>query len=178
MFGQRYRADATHRRAVETAWAIHAAQSDWTARVDAKATFAFAAESAAIATVVALTAEDRLYSHLDEWWMWVLYVLGLLGMLAAAGLSAWVVIPRLRKNHVNAESHENFIYFGHVRLWKPARLETALLTEDLLPQLTRQISAMARIAWQKHVLVQWSLWVAVVSGLLLVGCGLISSFAA
>jgi len=174
-WNEKRRAAAAHRTAVETAWAIHASQADWTGKVDGKATFAFAAESAAIATVVALTAEDRLYSQLSESWMWTIYAVGLTGMIVAAGLSVTVVIPRLRTKNVDRESRENFIYFGHARLWQPEALERAMRGQDILPHLTRQIVAMARISWRKHVLVQWSLLVAVTAGLLLVGAGLLAS---
>ncbi len=175
-WGSERRDTENRRAAVETAWRIHAAQTDWTGKVDAKATFAFAAESAAIATVVALTAQDRLYSQIDVWWLWAIYVVGLAGMLVAVGLSSWVVIPRLRKSAVAKESRTNFIYFGHASVWSAEELETALLKQDILPQITRQVVVMARIAWKKHVLVQWSLWIAVASGFLLVGAGLFASF--
>lgn len=178
MFGRKSAEVEANRKAVETAWAIHAAQSDWTGRVDAKATFAFAAESAAIATVVALTAEDRLYSHLNDQWMWNVFALALIGMIVAAGLAAWVVVPRLRKKLVDAEAHRNYIYFGHARRWNAEDLERAMLRDDILPQLTRQITIMADIAWWKHRVMQASLWMAVASGSMLVGLGLLASFLA
>src|SRR5680860_616159 len=157
--------------AIDTAWRIHQAQVEWTGKVDAKATFAFAIESAAIATVVALTAKDRLFSDLEGYWL-ILYCVGLTSLLVAAGFAALVVIPRLRSKHLEKESRTNFIYFGHARLWDVKELESALKDTDILPQLSRQIVGMADISWTKHVRVQWSFRLAAFGGLALVACGL------
>lgn len=159
-------------QAIDTAWRVHQAQMDWTGKVDAKATFAFAIESAAIATIVGLTSNDRLYSDLDEWWLVGLYAIGLTCLLLAAGCAALVVIPRLRSKEVAKEARRNFIYFGHARLWEPDDLARALRHEALLPQLARQITAMADIAWTKHQRVQWSFRLAIVGGLAMTACGL------
>ncbi|MFJ8669757.1 hypothetical protein [Streptomyces sp. NPDC093600] len=48
----------------ETAWRIHAALGEWTARVDAKASFALTLESAALAGIAALSDKNRLFSNL------------------------------------------------------------------------------------------------------------------
>ncbi|KQP01418.1 Pycsar system effector family protein [Leifsonia sp. Leaf264] len=168
-------AASTNPNAIDTAWRIHAAQTEWTGKVDAKASFAFALESAAIATVVALSAKDRLFSALPGLTPW-LYWPGLLLLLVGAGLAVTVVAPRLRGRTARSESASNYIYFGHARNWKATDLEAALRTTDILPQLSRQITAMAKISWKKHVRVQWSLWSATLGGLALVACGLIASF--
>lgn len=52
---------------VDTAWKIHAAIVDWTGKVDTKASFALALESAAIAAIVSLTASGRKLSGLSGW---------------------------------------------------------------------------------------------------------------
>lgn len=158
---------------IDTAWRIHQAQGEWTSRVDTKAAFAFTIESAAIATTVALTAEGRLFSDLDKWWLLVLYGMGIGLLLCAAGLAAIAVTPRLRRKKMDREAPQNFIYFGHARLWKPQVLEAALRGRPILPQLTRQIVAMAEIAWVKHVRVLWSFGLAVVGAVCLVSCALI-----
>ena len=49
---------------VDTAWKIHAAIVDWTGKVDTKASFASALESAAI---VSLSASGRRLSGLSDW---------------------------------------------------------------------------------------------------------------
>jgi hypothetical protein len=157
---------------IDTAWRTHQAQADWTGKVDAKASFAFAIESAAIATVVALTAKDRLYSDLDTWWLLAMYAAGLAFLLGAAALAVMVVIPRLRGSKTFVESKDNFIYFGHARHWSPAALEDALRKRDILPMLSNQIVQMAKIAWVKHLRVRWSFRLASAGGVLLVGCGI------
>lgn len=161
---------------LDAAWLIHQAQGEWTSRVDSKAAFAFTIESAAIATTVALTAEGRLFADLEIWWLAVSYAIGLGLLLVAAGFAALVVIPYLRRKKVDGEARHNFIYFGHARLWEPQNLEKALRVEPILPQLSRQIVAMARIAWVKHVRVQWSFSLAVAGAACLVVCGLVQAF--
>lgn len=51
----------------ETAWRIHAAIGEWTARVDAKASFALTLESAALAGIVALSDDGHLFGDLHGW---------------------------------------------------------------------------------------------------------------
>jgi hypothetical protein len=162
--------------ALDTAWRIHQAQGEWTSRVDAKAAFAFTIEAAAIATTVALTADGRILSDLDKWWLIALYALGLGLLLVAAGFAALVVIPRLRRSKVEAEAPDNFIYFGHARFWNPKELERAIREEPVLPQLARQIVTMAQIAWVKHMRVQSSFSLAIIGAVILVFCGLIRTF--
>jgi len=169
------KANPTDPKTWDTAWRIHAVQMDWTNSVDAKASFAFAIESAAIATAVGLSTSDRLFSALPGFTP-LLYWSGLVLLMVGAGFAAAVVTPRLRGRLSQAESSTNFIYFGHVRNWNASELESALRANDLLPQLARQITVMASIAWKKHLRVQWSLWSATLGGLSLIVCGLISSF--
>lgn len=161
---------------LDTAWRVHQAQVEWTSRVDAKAAFAFTIESAAIATAVALTAEGRLFADFSRWWLAATYAVGLGLLLVAAGFAAFVVIPRLRRGKIDGEARHNFVYFGHARLWDPQTLEKALRENPVLPQLARQIVVMARIAWIKHIRVQWSFSLAVAGATCLVICGIVQDF--
>ena len=82
--------------ALDTAWRIHEAHVDWTGKVDAKASFPLALESAATATTIALTAQGRVFSAFPspvECW---LYWIGLGGLGVAAVFALIVVAPRLR----------------------------------------------------------------------------------
>lgn len=143
---------------IETLWKIHAAQVDWTGRVDAKASFAFGLESAALGLVVALSSPGRTYAALEGWLEPFLYWAGLVLLLAGALLALLVVIPRLRHRVAQDEAAENYIYFGHVRQWDPDTLAEHVQSGDDLPQvLARQCVTMARIAWRKHRLVQMSM---------------------
>jgi Pycsar effector protein len=157
--------------AVETAWKIHAAIVDWTGKVDTKASFALALESAAIAGVVSLTATGRRLSGLSGFWMLGSFWGGSVCLLLAALLAATVVAPRLRTAAAKKEWPDNFIYFGHLRHWKAADLSRALVERDVLPVLSRQLVVMSQVAWRKHRRVQASLILAII------GAGLIFTVA-
>lgn len=163
-------------KAIEQAWKIHAAQAEWTGKVDAKASFAFAVESAIIATVVALSADGRLYSDLSDWLSGAFYWIGLLSLMAGAFFALVVVRPRLKEDVVRKMSDDNFIYFGHAQYWDADELATALKERDILPVITRQIVVMADIAWRKHRWVQLSMTLGGIGGALLVACGLLQRF--
>lgn len=162
--------------AIDNAWKIHAAQAEWTGKVDAKASFAFAIESAIIATTVALSANGRLYSNLNGWLSGAFFWLGILSLLAGAFFALVVVRPRLKADAVKKMADDNFIYFGHAQYWEIDDLAKALRERDILPVITRQIVVMADIAWQKHRWVQLSMTLGGVGGALLVACGLIQRF--
>lgn len=173
MFGRKSQEDLEqeeHERAIETAWRIHGALGDWTGKVDAKASFAFALESAGVATAVALGDENRLYSKLEGPWQEVLYYGGLLALSLAAVFSVIVVIPRLRMFHVKKEWPSNFIYFGHLKYWDYEDVPAAIKKKDLLPVLTHQMVKMSKIAWNKHVAVLVSMCLAIAGGAALVVC--------
>lgn len=145
---------------IETAWRIHAAQVDWTGKVDSKASFALAIESAVMAGIISLTGDERRLAHLENAWEQAFFWLGVSALVVALVTVAWVVRPRLRSWRLHDEIENNFIYFGHLRKWQPEDLENALANTELLPVLTRQIVAMSKIAWLKHRLLQVSMTAA------------------
>jgi hypothetical protein len=164
---------------LDTAWRIHGALVDWTGKVDSKASFCLAVESALIAIVVNLTAPGRQLSNVGAGAQIWLFRLGL-GALTLAVLSAVaVVIPRLRRWQVRKGGNEwrtNHVYFGHLRHWDPSNLEKKLQeVGDPLPALSRHLVNMSRIAWTKHSLVQMSLFLAVLGTSFLVWCGILVS---
>ncbi|MBZ6295949.1 Pycsar system effector family protein [Streptomyces olivaceus] len=147
----------TPQEAAETAWRIHAALGEWTARVDAKASFALTLESAATAGIIALSADDHMFAHLHGWGvrgpLWAGTILILLGGIFAS----LVVVPRLRSaKTLEAEAPNHFIYFGHLRHRETNELATTLLQTDVMPVLSQQLIKMSDIAWRKHRHVQWS----------------------
>lgn len=154
---------------LDAAWKIHQAQSDWTSRVDTKAAYVFTIESAAIATAVTLSASGRAFSELQGITLFI-FLAGILLLLIAAGLSSFVVIPRLRSKNLEKEALNNFIYFGHARFWNPESLKNELASTSILDQLSRQIVVMAEICWKKHLLVRYSFVCAIVGSLMLVCC--------
>lgn len=144
---------------IDTAWKIHSALTDWTGKVDTKASFALTIESALLAGVVTLSGKDRALDNLSGWAV-VWYVLGLVVLIAGLLCAVWVVRPRLRAQHVTNEASTNFIYFGHLRQLSHDDVETKLRDDDVLPVLARQLVEMSKIAWTKHRLVQLSLTLA------------------
>lgn len=142
---------------LDTAWKIHAAQVDWTGKVDSKASFAFTISSAALAITVALSADGRTFSRLSEWWEQVAFWSGVALVLAGALFALLVVVPRLRSGSAQSEASKNYIYFGHLRLWTAERLVEELTDGDVLPVVARQSVIMATIAWGKHRWVQRSM---------------------
>lgn len=158
--------------AVENAWRIHDAQSDWTGKVDAKASFSFGIQTAIIAAVVALVADDKLYDNFRGWWV-LIFIAGIVALSAGAVLAALVVAPLLRGKNLKAESRHDFIYFGHLKHLSATDVENRLRNQDLLPVLSRQVVRMADIAWKKHLKVKWSIWCGVMGGAILVVCGLL-----
>ena len=162
-----------NKEALETAWKIHAALTDWTGKVDAKATFSFALESAGLTIIVALSADGRLFGSLQGVIQHVAYYSAVIALLIAAGCAMWVVMPRLRMRHVAKEWPDNFIYFGHLRYWDPSDLGQKIKDAELLPILTKQLVGMSRIAWNKHLLVKTSMIFASVGGLSLLACGML-----
>jgi pycsar effector protein len=143
--------------AIDTAWRIHGAIADWTGKVDAKASFCVAIESAALVAVVNLTSDRRLFDELPTDAERFAFYSGL--SLVTAGLlsAVYVVTPRLRRFKTRKEWADNFIYFGHLRKWRPEDLESRISSAPILTILSTQLINMSKIAWRKHVMVQASL---------------------
>lgn len=149
-------------QALDTAWRIHNAIGEWTARVDAKASFALALETAILASITTLSGKDRSLDRLHGWKELLPYWLGVSLLVFSALWILRVVAPQLRGSNTKRESKIDFVYFGHLRHWKPAELEKALRERELLPVLSRQLVRMSDIAWAKHRRLQVSLWGSVI----------------
>jgi hypothetical protein len=162
------RSDArTEAEAIDFAWKIHSALTDWTGKVDAKASFALAVESAGIAASISLTAKDRTFGNLQTAWQIASLWTAICLLLTAAVLAVVVVTPRLRRGQLDVEVATNFIYFGHLRHWHGEDLRRALMHRPLLPVLTTQLINMSKIAWRKHRLAQASLTLAAIAAAVL-----------
>lgn len=157
---------------LDTAWQLHAAQMEWTGKVDTKAGFMLTLDTAAIATGVALSAEGMVFHGIaDDNWLSLLYGLSLALLIAAAFMATWAVAPALRAGNLQAEATEDFIYFGHAQHWTADKLAEALGERDVLPVVTRQIVRMAEIAWNKHRRVAWATWLTGAGVLLMAFAG-------
>lgn len=84
----------------ENAWHIHSTQMDWTSKVDAKASFALALDSAAIAALVALSAENMIFANIKDTPAWVPYWVSVVLLISSGFLSLWAVAPALRWRHM------------------------------------------------------------------------------
>src|SRR5205823_2855661 len=71
-----------------------------------------------------------------------------------------VARPWLRTQNMPNESADSFVYFGHLRHWRPEDQQASLLEGDILLVLTNQLVTMSKIAWRKHRRVRNSVLVA------------------
>lgn len=159
--------------AIDDAWKIHQSIIDWTGKVDQKASFALAFESAIVAAVLALSTDGRTLSKLSGWTELTPYWLGTVGLGAAIVFAVAVVTPSLRSRKIRVEAASNYIFFGHLREWSPEKLQRTLETNDILAVLSRQLVVTSGIAWRKHRRLQISLLLAVIgTGLLCLSAAL------
>lgn len=161
-------------KAVDTAWRVHAAVGEWTARVDAKASFALTLESAAGAVIIALSGNGNIFAGPHGWVIRCLLWSGCVSILVAAVLAALVVAPRLRASALRTEAPDNFVYFGHLMHREAEELAESLRRAQPLPVLSRQLVVMSRIAWTKHRQLQLS-FVSFAFGLALVVLAAVSA---
>lgn len=149
----------TNPDSIDTGWKIHSALTDWTGKVDTKASFALTIESALLAGVITLSATDRPLNGLTGWaagWYWA----GVIALIAGVVCAVLVVRPRLRRGALEVEAQDNFIYFGHLQYLTADEIARHLQRTPLLPVLSKQLSEMSKIAWRKHRLVQLSMSLA------------------
>lgn len=158
---------------LDTAWKIHAAQIDWTGKVDSKAAFALTIESAVLVGALSLSKADGRFGNIEGFWPLLTFWSGVLLLTTAVILAVWVVAPRTRDKNVPTEWPNNYIYFGHLQHWDPKALEDALRNTDPLPVLSRQLVAMSKILCTKHTLAKWSMRLALPGSLLVVIAGII-----
>lgn len=145
--------------------------------MDAKASIALAIEAAVAGLVALMATGDGELADASGLAAWSLGA-GVLLLAASVVLSVLVVFPQLRGRATRGEYSNDVVYFGHLRLWEPQSL-AARLAEDSgeLDGLARQLVRMSKIAWRKHVWLQWSL-ALFVTGVLAVGGSFLSDRAA
>ncbi|PVD01658.1 hypothetical protein DBP19_01520 [Streptomyces sp. CS090A] len=152
------------RQATEAAWHIHQALTDWTGRVDTKATIVLGLESA-VATALAALSRGRPVPLAGPSAVCVWAGASLLALSAAFCLL--VVFPRLDGFAAGRRWERGYVYFGHLRRWEAADLAEALCGGEVLPVLARQLVAVSRICWRKHRLMQLSITSGCAGGLLI-----------
>jgi hypothetical protein len=142
---------------IEFAWRVHDALDSWTGKVDTKSSIALGIEVAVFGFVVALSEKPGRFSALKGTNL-RLFQAGLVLAIISILLSLAVVFPQLHGKKARRNWKTNMIYFGHLRRWNPSDLAKAFVAG--LPeeeQLARQLVEMSKIAWRKHVWLQWSL---------------------
>jgi hypothetical protein len=141
---------------VEFAWRVHTAMENWTAKVDAKASILLAFQGGAF--IFAVTTRSALTGVGPGPVVAGAISLVLLGLASACAATAVLPVLGSSRRH-RAESADEWIYFGHVRLWAPAELAgrlSHLRAIDEMQTLSRQLVRMSRLVWRKHRLVQGS----------------------
>lgn len=151
------------------AWQVHSALGDWTARVDIKASIVLGLESAALGLILALSQGAGPLHGLTRARLDIFYG-GVASISLSIILAIAVVFPQLSRRRAKRTWRDNTIYFGHLRRWNDADLAQRLASANAAPldQLARQLIIVSKIAWRKHVFLQYSM-VALLGGLLLVG---------
>lgn len=155
------------------AWKVHGTLQDWTAKVDTKASIVMTLETALLSGIVAFST-SRAFTYPLGWAS--LHRCGLILLFVSIVIAGAVVFPQLRRRDSVKSWNTQFVYFGHLRQWEPAALAEALADRGSnvnLLMLSDQLVAMSRIAWKKHVLIQWSLLFALV-GCIAVGIPLVA----
>lgn len=138
------------------AWKVHSAITDWTAKVDTKASIILGFGGVIVGFIVTLSANGRRLASLQGADL-IVERIGVCFVLLGVLLAALVVAPRLNARSVKKSWKSNFIYFGHIRHWPLVDLRSALDGLDRtkeLDLLAAQLSAMSKIAWLKHRILQ------------------------
>ena len=144
---------------VDFAWRVHSALDNWTTKVDGKASIVLAIEAAALGLIVTLSSNDGPLAGLQGAnalrFRWGIGFLALGTLLAGAA-----IFPQLSRWKARREWKTGIVYFGHLRRWQSETLLRRyenLEAETPLASLTKQHVIMAKIAWRKHVALQYSM---------------------
>ncbi|CAL9446128.1 hypothetical protein SUDANB58_02353 [Streptomyces sp. enrichment culture] len=155
--------------AAKNAWHLQGTLAELTRTADAKAAFALAIESAALAAMAAMTDAGRGLAGVSAGLPRTILGAGLVLLGLSAVLAVLAVLPRhAREGGTRSPLPDDFVFYGHIRHLTPGELADGLSRHDPLPALARQLVAMSRILWVKQRLVRQSLFAAVGAGALIV----------
>lgn len=155
------------------AWEVYNAHSEWVARVDTKASILLTLQGVALGVVISLTDEHKPLSWTKlevEPVRVALFFVGLVLLAVAILFALAVIVPQVGR-WKGKERPQDYIYFGHSRLWKGADLATAL-RKPAVRAVADQIIILGGIAWIKNRNAKWSAWTFVAGGALL--CALVA----
>jgi hypothetical protein len=154
----------------EFGWQVHAALEGWATKVDVKASILLAFQggtfifSATSPQVMAGSAGHRPL---------LAAAAGMMMLVIAMALAATAILPSLGSSRRHRADHASeWIYFGHVRLWKPTELAERLsqLSErDEILALSAQLVRVSRLNWRKHRLLQASVLLTLLAMVAMMG---------
>lgn len=151
----------------ELAWRVHENAKGWISQVDVKSAAALAIEAAVLGFALALITNSDTLSQLTNLSRWIVGV-GLFLLLASVVLSMLVLMPRIKLREPKPKDR-GYLYFGHLRHWDKEALTATLARNQVSDgQIADQVIKMSQIAWRKHVLLQWSLYL-LLAGIVVIG---------
>lgn len=145
---------------------VHQALHEWTAKVDTKASVVLSLETAVFGAVLAFSSGAKPLAHLDSFELWF-YRLGISFLVGAILCAGAAVFPQLNRRDARRNWRSNYVYFGHLRRWRPDELITAVQKNGATREhlvMSTQIVALSKIVWRKHVFLQWSMSLALLGG--------------
>ena len=141
----------------DLAWRVHETAKGWISQVDAKSAAALAIEAAALGFALVLITNSDTLGQLTTFSRWILGA-GLALLFGSVMLSMLVLMPRIKMRE-KKPSRPGYLYFGHLRHWEKEELAQTLARNQVSDgQIAAQVIALSRVAWRKHVLFQWSLY--------------------
>ena len=155
-------------QAVEFAWRVHRAQTSWANNADVKASILLALEGGALYAVISALGDGGLLARLDVRTYPIANAIEIFALLLAIVAAAIAIFPRLGQKEKDRDRHRQVIYFGDLRRWNAAELNShiaGLTKDEELDVLSRQLAEMSKHNWVKHRWVQVSLILAL-AGLL------------
>ncbi len=151
----------------ELAWRVHENAKGWISQVDVKSAAALAIEAAVLGFALALITNSDTLSQLTTLSRWIVGA-GLFLLLVSLVLSMLVLLPRIKLREPKPKDR-GYLYFGHLRHWDKETLTATLARNQVSDgQIADQVIKMSQIAWRKHVLLQWSLYL-LLAGIVVIG---------
>ncbi|GIE31918.1 hypothetical protein Ait01nite_049630 [Actinoplanes italicus] len=158
---------------LDVAWRTHVAQESWAGKVDTKASILLTLNGVILGAVLSARVQKDSFIAVLAGPRAVMLAIAVVLCATAGLLAAGVIYPVLGRGHRNGSNRPDpagTIYFGDLRLRRPAELAgqlATMTTEEQFGQVARQLVAMARAAWLKHRLLQAAL-VATTCGFLMI----------
>jgi hypothetical protein len=152
--------------ALHFAWRIHDRNSEFSGRLDAKASVILSLETALAVVAVAGTKKGNPLSDLRGAAL-AAFLICIALIAVAIVLAGLVLLPRVFWPWTSRrQSHGDFSFYAGLRRWDPAELRSRLVelgTRGQLDVLAEQLVIMSQVAWRKHLRLQWSVIIAMLA---------------